>query len=188
LERYQTVFAREPGSVAAPTAGLHFSDELLQRIKAHGVESAYVTLQVGLGTFAPVKADTITDHKMHTECFAVCEATAQAITQAKGEGRRVIPVGTTSMRTLETVARDNDGKIVPCHGSSDIFIYPPYDFRIADALITNFHLPKSTLLMLISAFVSPGTTNGIELAKSIYAEAIKKQYRFFSYGDGMLIA
>lgn len=187
LERYQTVYAREPGSVAAPTAGLHFSNDLIHAIKQRGVETAYVTLKVGLGTFAPVKADRITDHKMHSEHYTVREATADAINAARNEGRRVIPVGTTSLRTIETVARDHAGLVVPCEGSSDIFIYPPYQFQIADALITNFHLPRSTLLMLISAFLAPGSDRGIEIAKSIYQEAIDERYRFFSYGDGMFI-
>jgi S-adenosylmethionine:tRNA ribosyltransferase-isomerase len=187
LTRYQTVFAREPGSVAAPTAGLHYSDELLSAIRAAGVETCFVTLQVGLGTFAPVKTEVITDHKMHTEQFTLSQDTVSAITAAKADGRRVIAVGTTSMRVLETVAQRNDGNLVAGTDRSNIFIYPPYSPRIVDALTTNFHLPKSTLLMLVSAILSPGNTDGIDIAKSLYTEAIAKRYRFFSYGDGMLI-
>ncbi len=187
LTRYQTVFAREPGSVAAPTAGLHFSAELLDRIRAVGVETRYVTLQVGLGTFAPVKTDRITDHKIHTEQFTVSGETARAVNAAKAGGRRVIAVGTTSMRVLETVAQRNDGNLVAGMARSNIFIHPPCSPQIVDALVTNFHLPKSTLLMLVSAFLTPGRLEGIDIAKSLYSEAIEKRYRFFSYGDGMLI-
>ncbi len=187
LTRYQTVFAREPGSVAAPTAGLHYSDELLNAIRAAGVETCFVTLQVGLGTFSPVKTEEITDHKMHSEQFTLSQETVAAINVAKTGGRRVIAVGTTSMRVLETVAQRNGGDLVAGTDRSNIFIYPPYSPRIVDALTTNFHLPKSTLLMLVSAFLSPGKLEGIDIAKSLYAEAIEKRYRFFSYGDGMLI-
>jgi len=185
--RYQTVYAQEKGSVAAPTAGLHFTEELLGQIRARGVEVCYVTLHVGLGTFAPVKADQIEEHKMHFERFRVDESVAHAITDAKAQQRRVIAVGTTSVRVLESLARAHDGKIVAGHGRTNIFIYPPYPFRVVDALITNFHLPCSTLLMLVSAFAAPGETSGREKALGAYAEAVRLRYRFFSYGDAMLI-
>jgi S-adenosylmethionine:tRNA ribosyltransferase-isomerase len=186
-ERYQTVFAQPPGSVAAPTAGLHFTEPLLNDLGARGVEVCFITLHVGLGTFAPVKADEISAHKMHEERFAIPEDTSRAINSAKASKRRVIAVGTTALRTLEAVAAGNDGHIVAGPGKTGIFIYPPYEFKIVDALLTNFHLPRSTLLMLVSAFASPGKTNGRELILSAYAEAVAKNYRFFSYGDAMLI-
>lgn len=170
-ERYQTVFAKEEGSIAAPTAGLHFTPEVLGTLP-----HTFVTLHVGVGTFQPVKVENITDHKMHSEVYEVSEATAQAVQKAK----RVIPVGTTAMRTLETVARDH-GRVVAAHGSTDIFIHPGFEFRVAGGLLTNFHLPKSTLIMLVSALA------GKELILHAYAEAIRERYRFFSYGDCMLI-
>lgn len=187
LTRYQTVFARDHGSVAAPTAGLHFTAELLQEIRARGVEICHVTLHVGLGTFAPVKADDVKDHVMHHERFHVAEDVAEKVNAAKSAGRRVIAVGTTSVRVLESVAREHDGKIVAGAGRTNIFIHPPYRFRIVDALLTNFHLPRSTLLMLVSAFASPGESGGREKILAAYAEAVRERYRFFSYGDAMLI-
>ena len=187
LERYQTVYAQAAGSVAAPTAGLHFTPGLLKEITERGVTICHVTLHVGLGTFSPVKADHLTEHAMHTERFEVSEDTARAINIAKSEGRRVIAVGTTSVRVLESVAREHSGEMTAGSGRTNIFIYPPYDFRIVDALVTNFHLPCSTLLMLVSAFASPGKLDGRETMLSAYAEAIRERYRFFSYGDAMFI-
>lgn len=186
-ERYQTVFAQPAGSVAAPTAGLHFTEKLLAELRARGVEIHFVTLHVGLGTFAPVKAETLGEHVMHEERFEVSEATAKAVNTAKSEGRRVIAVGTTSVRVLESLATQNDGRMVAGPGRTKIFIYPPRDFKIVDALLTNFHLPCSTLLMLVSAFAAPGELRGRELALTAYAEAVRERYRFFSYGDAMLI-
>ncbi len=186
-ERYQTVFAEPAGSVAAPTAGLHFTESLLDEIRARGVEIHFVTLHVGLGTFAPVKAETLDAHVMHEERFEVSDETARAINAAKSEGRRVIAVGTTSMRVLESVGSECAGKIVAGRGRTRIFIHPPHDFRIVDALLTNFHFPCSTLLMLVSAFAAPGETRGRELVLSAYEEAIRERYRFFSYGDAMFI-
>ncbi len=187
-ERYQTVFAQHPGSVAAPTAGLHFTPELLNRIRAAGVKICFVTLHVGAGTFLPVKVENVAEHKMHSERFEVDEATVQTIHAAKESGHRVIAVGTTALRTLETVARKNAGKLNINQGKTDIFIFPPAQFQIVDALLTNFHLPESTLLMLVSAFAAPGEKNaGRDLILKTYAEAIQKRYRFFSYGDAMLI-
>ena len=185
--RYQTVYAHEKGSVAAPTAGLHFSTELLSEIRALGVEVCSVTLHVGLGTFAPVKADRAEEHTMHWERFHVDEMAAQKINRAKTEGRRIIAVGTTSVRVLETVALQNKGKMAAGAGRTNIFIYPPFPFQIVDALITNFHLPRSTLLMLVSAFATPNEIHGREMILAAYAEAIRQQYRFFSYGDAMFI-
>jgi S-adenosylmethionine:tRNA ribosyltransferase-isomerase len=185
--RYQTVYAEERGSVAAPTAGLHFSNELLSEIRAHGVEVCSVTLHVGLSTFAPVKADRVEEHAMHWERFHMDEPTAEKINLAKAEGRRVIAVGTTSVRVLETLALQNDGKISAGAGRTNIFIYPPFQFRIVDALITNFHLPRSTLLMLVSAFATPGEICGREMILAAYAAAVREHYRFFSYGDAMFI-
>ncbi len=186
-ERYQTVFAQPTGSVAAPTAGLHFTESLLGEIRALGVEIHFVTLHVGLGTFAPVKAETLDAHVMHEERFEVSEETATAINDARREGRRVIAVGTTSVRVLESVASEHAGKIIAGRGRTRIFIYPPHDFKIVDALLTNFHFPCSTLLMLVSAFAAPGGIQGRELILSAYQEAIRERYRFFSYGDAMLI-
>ena len=186
-ERYQTVFAQPQGSVAAPTAGLHFTDALLNELRARGVQVCFVTLHVGLGTFAPVKAETVSAHTMHEERFEIPQLTSQAINSAKANKRRVIAAGTTTLRTLESVAAANNGQIVAGPGKTSIFIYPPYEFKIVDVLLTNFHLPRSTLLMLVSAFASPGKTNGRELVLSAYAEAVAKRYRFFSYGDAMLI-
>ena len=179
-ERYQTVYSRENGSAAAPTAGLHFTPALLERIRAMGVEIAEVLLHVGLGTFRPVKEENVLDHKMHSEYYEVSDEAADIINRAKREGRRVICVGTTSVRTVETVA-DENGFLHPCKGNTEIFIYPPYRFKCVDALITNFHLPESTLLMLVSALCSR------EEVLHIYEVAVGERYRFFSFGDAMLI-
>jgi S-adenosylmethionine:tRNA ribosyltransferase-isomerase len=187
-ERYQTVFAQPAGSVAAPTAGLHFTENLLNEIRARGVAVHFVTLHVGLGTFAPVKAETLEAHVMHEERFEVSELTARAVNTAKSEGRRVIAVGTTSVRVLESAtAQTTPPTIQSGPGRTKIFIYPPRTFRIVDALLTNFHLPCSTLLMLVSAFAAPGATSGREQILAAYAEAVRERYRFFSYGDAMLI-
>jgi S-adenosylmethionine:tRNA ribosyltransferase-isomerase len=184
-ERYQTVFARVAGSVAAPTAGLHFTPEFLEKIRGRGVKVCFITLHVGVGTFAPVKAATIADHIMHEERYEVGAETARLI-NATGTSR-VIAVGTTTMRVLESLARDNGGRIVAGTGRTRIFIYPPCQFKIVDGLLTNFHLARSTLLMLVSAFAAPGETRGRELMLQAYEEAVARRYRFFSYGDAMLI-
>jgi S-adenosylmethionine:tRNA ribosyltransferase-isomerase len=186
-ERYQTVFAETPGSVAAPTAGLHFTESLLSDIHERGVQVRFVTLHVGLGTFAPVKAATISAHRMHEERYDLSPETARAIADAKREGRRVVAVGTTTVRVLESVAAEHGGAVEPGAGRTRIFIFPPYEFKVVDALLTNFHLPRSTLLMLVSAFAAPGQTRGRELILSAYAEAIRERYHFFSYGDAMFI-
>ena len=180
-ERYQTVYSREIGSSAAPTAGLHFTKEMLDEIRAMGVNIAYVTLHVGLGTFRPVKEENVLDHKMHSEHYEMPEKTARLINETKKNGGRVIAVGTTSCRTLESVATFNDGKIVACDGFTDIFIYPGYEFKVLDGLVTNFHLPESTLIMLVSAFM------GYENTMNAYKIAVEEKYRFFSFGDSMLI-
>ena len=179
-ERYQTVYGRENGSAAAPTAGLHFTPELLESIRAMGVEIVEVLLHVGLGTFRPVKEKNITDHVMHSEYYEVSVEAAEAVNRAKREGRRVIAVGTTSVRTLETVA-DECGLIRSCKGETQIFLYPPYRMKCVDALITNFHLPESTLLMLVSCLCSR------EEILKVYEAAVGERYRFFSFGDAMLI-
>ena len=180
-ERYQTVYSHELGSAAAPTAGLHFTTELMQRIKDKGVSIAYVTLHVGLGTFRPVKVDDVTNHKMHSEHYEIPEETARLINETKNNGGRVIAVGTTSCRTLESVASFY-GKIKPCEGFTDIFIYPGYEFKVLDGLITNFHLPESTLIMLVSAFA------GYDNVMNAYKTAVEEKYRFFSFGDAMFIS
>lgn len=180
MERYQTVYAKDEGSVAAPTAGLHFTKEILEKLKAKGVEIAYVTLNVGLGTFRPVKCENITDHKMHSETFEITQETADIINRAKASGKKITAVGTTTVRTLET-AFQKYGKIQACHDHSELFIYPPYEFKVIDRLITNFHLPKSTLLMLVSALA------GKDFIFKAYKEAVQNCYRFFSYGDCMFI-
>lgn len=180
-DRYQTVYAKERGSAAAPTAGLHFTEQLLATIKDKGVEVVFVTLHVGLGTFRPVSVDSIENHDMHSEFYSVSEEAANTINRTKENGGRVISVGTTSTRTLETVARDNDGKIVASQGWTNIFIYPGFEFKAIDGLITNFHLPKSTLVMLVSALA------GKETILHAYDEAVKEKYRFFSFGDAMFI-
>lgn len=179
-ERYQTVYAREPGSVAAPTAGLHFTEELLRRLRERGISFAPLTLHVGPGTFKPVEVSEVERHPMHTEEFSIPGATADAVNLAREEGRRVVPVGTTSVRSLES-AVDERGRVRGGSFSTSLMILPGYRFRIADAMITNFHLPRSTLLMLVSAFA------GRELILHAYEEAIREQYRFYSYGDAMLI-
>jgi S-adenosylmethionine:tRNA ribosyltransferase-isomerase len=186
-QRYQTVYAQHAGSVAAPTAGLHFTRELLDQIRAHGTRVCFITLHVGLGTFAPVKSERIEEHALHPERYELALETADSIAEAKQSGRRVFTVGTTTTRVLETVAAKHDGRIVPEKGTTRSFIYPPYKFRLVDALITNFHLPCSTLLMLVSAFAAPNQSHGREMILSAYAEAVRLRYRFFSYGDAMLI-
>jgi S-adenosylmethionine:tRNA ribosyltransferase-isomerase len=187
--RYQTVFAQPAGSVAAPTAGLHFTSALLEILRARGVHLHFVTLHVGLGTFSPVKADNLADHVMHEERFELPAPTAAAINAAKREGRRVIAIGTTTVRVLESAAALTPAAshLSPVTARTRIFIHPPYQFRVVDALLTNFHLPQSTLLMLVSAFTAPGEFRGRELALAAYAEAVRERYRFFSYGDAMLI-
>ncbi|MBD7983053.1 tRNA preQ1(34) S-adenosylmethionine ribosyltransferase-isomerase QueA [Sporosarcina sp. Sa2YVA2] len=179
--RYQTVFAKERGSAAAPTAGLHFTEEILQAIKDKGVGIEFITLHVGLGTFRPVSVDTIENHTMHAEYYQVSESTANAINETKANGGNIIAIGTTSARTLETIATLNDGKIVASSGWTSIFIYPGYEFSILDGMLTNFHLPKSTLIMLISALATR------EHVLAAYNEAVKENYRFFSFGDAMFI-
>lgn len=179
-ERYQTVYSHELGSAAAPTAGLHFTNELMEKIKSKGVGIAYVTLHVGLGTFRPVKVDDVTKHKMHSEHYEISEESARLINEAKKNGKRVIAVGTTSCRTLESVATLY-GEIKPCDGFTDIFIYPGYKFKVLDGLITNFHLPESTLIMLVSAFA------GYDNIMNTYKTAVNEKYRFFSFGDAMFI-
>lgn len=178
--RYQTVYAKYEGSAAAPTAGLHFTPELLQQIEQKGVSIAYVTLHVGLGTFRPVKEDNVLNHHMHSEYYEISQEAADLINQAKEQGGRVICVGTTSTRTIESAA-DEQGKLHACSGNTEIFIYPGYRFKVLDALITNFHLPESTLVMLVSALA------GREQVLHAYAEAVKERYRFFSFGDAMFI-
>lgn len=180
-ERYQTVYSHELGSAAAPTAGLHFTNELMEKIKAKGINIAYVTLHVGLGTFRPVKVDDVTKHKMHSEHYEIPEETARLINETKKNGKRVIAVGTTSCRTLESVASFY-GEIKPCDGFTDIFIYPGYEFKVLDGLITNFHLPESTLIMLVSAFA------GYDNIMNAYKVAVQEKYRFFSFGDAMFIS
>lgn len=177
--RYQTVYAREKGSAAAPTAGLHFTPELLERLKAKGVTLAFVTLHVGLGTFRPVSAEVIEDHQMHSEYYVVTQETADIINEARRAGKRIVAVGTTSVRTLESATVD--GELKAGHDWTQIFIYPGYQYKMVDALITNFHLPQSTLLMLISALA------GWEHCLAAYKEAVKERYRFFSFGDAMFI-
>ena len=179
-ERYQTIYSRALGSAAAPTAGLHFTSELLDTIRSRGVSVVFVTLHVGLGTFRPVKEDEIEDHEMHAEYCMIPEETAHAVNAAKGNGHRVIAVGTTSCRTLESFAGE-DGKLQPCSGWTDIFIYPGYRFKCIDALVTNFHLPESTLIMLVSALA------GRENVLQAYQTAVQERYRFFSFGDAMFI-
>ena len=179
--RYQTVYAKNIGSAAAPTAGLHFTKELLKQIEDKGVIITYVTLHVGLGTFRPVEVENILEHKMHSEYYVMNKETADILNKAKKEGRRIIAVGTTSTRTLETIATNNNGMFIASSGNTDIFIYPGYQFKAIDALITNFHLPKSTLVMLVSALASK------EIILNAYEEAIKNNYRFFSFGDAMFI-
>ncbi|MCX8107271.1 MAG: tRNA preQ1(34) S-adenosylmethionine ribosyltransferase-isomerase QueA [Verrucomicrobiae bacterium] len=207
-ERYQTVYARKPGSVAAPTAGLHFTESLLERLKHAGVEIHFVTLHIGLGTFAPVTTSKVENHVLHEEFFELPQTTADAVNSAKREGRRIVSVGTTVTRVLESVAAHTYQKVeshdaIPpgapslqagekgfvhgCRGRTRLFIYPPYTFRVVDVLLTNFHLPKSTLLMLVCAFADPGGLTGRDLILKCYSEAVSKSYRFYSYGDAMLL-
>ena len=177
--RYQTVYAKNDGAIAAPTAGLHFDEPLLSNLNSYGVDYAFVTLHVGVGTFQPVKVEDIKDHQMHSEYFEVCQETVDKIVTTKANGGRIVAVGTTAVRTLESIALQ--GKLSSTKGDTDIFIYPGFEFRLVDAMITNFHLPKSSLLMLVSAFI------GIEKMFQIYQYAIEEKYRFFSYGDAMLL-
>lgn len=179
-EEYQTVYSKNPGSVAAPTAGLHFTKELLKKIEEKGIKLAFLTLNVGLGTFRPVNEEDIVDHKMHSEFYTISQETADIINEAKDEGNRVIAVGTTSIRTLESVYK-KCGKIQEDSGWTDIFIYPGFEYKVVDAIITNFHLPKSTLIMLVAAFTSK------EIILNAYKYAVKEKYRFFSFGDCMFI-
>lgn len=179
LERYQTVYARHKGSVAAPTAGLHFDDVILHALQAKGIRLAYATLHVGAGTFRPVRCDAILDHKMHLERFTISEALSQAVKETKASGKRVIAVGTTALRSLESAARLRE--FAACSGETDIFIYPGYRFKICDGLLTNFHLPESTLVMLVAAFIGHAET------MALYQTAIEHRYRFFSYGDVSLL-
>jgi len=179
-ERYQCIYAEKNGSVAAPTAGLHFTEELLEELQRMGIEIARITLHVGLGTFQPVKVKVVERHKMHSEFFHVPKEAAQAIGETRSRGGRIIAVGTTSVRTLETVA-DERGNVAPASGYTDLFIYPGYRFKVVDGMVTNFHLPRSTLLMLVCAFA------GREFVMKAYKEAVERRYRFYSYGDAMLI-
>lgn len=180
-DRYQTVYAKERGSAAAPTAGLHFTEQLLNELKEMGVHLAFLTLHVGLGTFRPVTVENIDEHEMHSEFYELSEEAARIINEAKEKGGRIISVGTTSTRTLETIAGRHEGNIVPEKGWTNIFIYPGYEFKAIDGMITNFHLPKSTLIMLVSALA------GRENILHAYETAVKEKYRFFSFGDAMLI-
>ena len=180
-DRYQTVYAREQGSVAAPTAGLHFTPQLLGVLSAKGVERAAITLHVGYGTFKPVRVETVEAHVVDPEVFSVSAETADALTRARREARRVIAVGTTTTRTLETIAISNPDAISPAHGETDLFIHPGHQFRLVTGLVTNFHLPRSSLLMLVAAFA------GRERILRAYREAVRERYRFYSYGDAMLI-
>ena len=179
LIRYQTVYAKNDGAVAAPTAGLHFDEPLLSNLNSYGVDHAFVTLHVGAGTFQPVKVEDIKDHQMHSEYFEVCQETVDKIVSTKASGGRIVAVGTTAVRTLESIALQ--GELSSAKGDTDIFIYPGFEFRLVDAMITNFHLPKSSLLMLVSAFI------GIEKMFQVYQYAIEEKYRFFSYGDAMFL-
>jgi S-adenosylmethionine:tRNA ribosyltransferase-isomerase len=185
-ERYQTVFAEPAGSIAAPTAGLHFTNGMLETIRK-ALEVCFVTLHVGPGTFVPVKAELLEEHSMHEERYELSENAAQCINKAQAEGRRIVAVGTTTVRVLESIAAVHDGKLIAGAGRTRLFVYPPRSFQVVGAMLTNFHLPKSTLFMLVSAFAAPGETRGIDLVRSAYAEAIRERYRFFSYGDAMLI-
>jgi len=178
--RYQTVYAKEEGSAAAPTAGLHFTEELFEKLKNKGVHTAFLTLHIGLGTFRPVKSENVEEHKMHSEYYSLSKETADLINQTKDMGRKVVAVGTTCIRTLETIG-DAEGRVQESSGWTDIFIYPGYKFKVVDAVITNFHLPKSSLIMLISAFA------GTDFVKDAYRVAVEEKYRFYSFGDAMII-
>jgi S-adenosylmethionine:tRNA ribosyltransferase-isomerase len=197
-ERYQTIFATTEGSIAAPTAGLHFTSNVLEQIRLQGVAISFLTLHVGAGTFAPVKSELLSDHRMHEERFEISAESIRTIHEAKLAGRRVVAIGTTTVRVLESLVLSHPKLISPniradvslassIAGRTKIFIYPPYQFQVVDVLLTNFHLPRSTLLMLASAFVAPGKTTGRDIIFKAYAEAIQEKYRFFSYGDAMLI-
>ena len=186
-ERYQTVYARAPGSVAAPTAGLHFTEALLEKIRARGVKICFVTLHVGAGTFAPVKAEFLAEHRMHRERYEISPETARLIAEGRVAGARIVAAGTTTLRVLESVAAEHAGEAAAGRGTTDIFIYPPFDFKVVDSLLTNFHLTRSTLLMLVCAFAAPGGTGGREFVFRAYREAVERRYRFFSYGDAMLL-
>jgi S-adenosylmethionine:tRNA ribosyltransferase-isomerase len=181
MERYQTVYAKEPGAIAAPTAGLHFTTELMEQMKGRGIEFASLTLHVGAGTFKPVTAETLAEHKMHSEEYSIDQENAEVINRVRAAGGRIVAVGTTSVRTLEAVAANTDGELEAAAGLTDIFIKPGYKFRMVDAMVTNFHLPKSTLIALVAAFV------GYELTMGAYRHAVEERYRFYSYGDAMLI-
>jgi S-adenosylmethionine:tRNA ribosyltransferase-isomerase len=180
-ERYQTVYARERGSVAAPTAGLHFTAEILGRMREHGIETCEVTLHVGLGTFQPVRVEQVEAHRLHAEAYSISSDTAETIRRARGEGRRIVAVGTTTVRTLEFAAQQRDGEVRAGSGEANIFIYPGYKFQVVQALLTNFHLPESTLLMLVCAL------GGKENVMRAYAHAVEQKYRFYSYGDCMFV-
>jgi S-adenosylmethionine:tRNA ribosyltransferase-isomerase len=181
-DRYQTIYAQPRGSVAAPTAGLHFTGAILDRMRERGVETAEITLHVGLGTFQPVRVDRVEEHKIHSERYSISSAAASAIHDARGDGRRIVAVGTTTVRTLEHVIRLGDGKIIAGQGAADLFIYPGFEFKVVGAMLTNFHLPQSSLLMLVSAFA------GRENVLRAYEHAVRERYRFYSYGDCMFIA
>jgi S-adenosylmethionine:tRNA ribosyltransferase-isomerase len=181
-DRYQTVYARERGSVAAPTAGLHFTPEILERMRLRGIEIVYVTLHVGLGTFQPVRVEQVEDHRLHQEAYSISAETAEAINRARAQQRRIVAVGTTTVRTLEYAAsQSRDGRLVAGTGEADLFIYPGYSFRVVGAMLTNFHLPQSTLLMLVCAFA------GRERVLAAYKHAVETGYRFYSYGDCMFV-
>jgi S-adenosylmethionine:tRNA ribosyltransferase-isomerase len=186
-QRYQTVYAQSPGAVAAPTAGLHFTPEILSALSARGIEQVSVTLHVGLGTFRPVSAENLDDHDMHFERYVLSGDAADRINLAKRDGRRIVAVGTTSVRVLESVAAAHGGQVTAASGETNLFLKPPSPFHVTDALLTNFHLPKSTLLMLISSFADPCGTSGVATILAAYRHAVEQQYRFFSYGDAMLI-
>ncbi len=186
-ERYQTVFSHAPGSIAAPTAGLHFTPDSLRALQSQGVRICPVTLHVGLGTFTPVKSDRIEDHVMHEERYDISVESAATINATRRSGGRILAVGTTTLRTLESATDHGSGELRAGTGHTRLFIHPPHRFRMVDALLTNFHLPRSTLLMLVCAFAAPGTLRGRELILDAYAEAVRQRYRFFSYGDAMLI-
>ena len=187
-ERYQTIYSKTEGSVAAPTAGFHFTDRVFEGLKAKGIQTEFVTLHVGLGTFQPVKVDDIADHNMHSEWFSLSDEVADRLNKAKDEGRKIVAVGTTSVRVLESCA-DTSGILQSQTGETDIFIYPGYKWKFVNQLITNFHVPKSTLLMLVSAFANPGSSDmdGRDFILNAYGEAKNKNYRFFSFGDSMFI-
>jgi S-adenosylmethionine:tRNA ribosyltransferase-isomerase len=180
-DRYQTVYAKDPGSAAAPTAGLHFTKELLVEIEAKGVNLVYLTLHVGLGTFRPVSVDDVDDHQMHSEFYSLSEDSAAKLNEVRANGGKIVAVGTTSIRTLETIGTKFNGEIKADSGWTDIFIYPGYEFKVVDSFSTNFHLPKSTLVMLVSAFA------GKDLIMNAYKHAVDERYRFFSFGDAMFI-